>query len=442
MRRQYFDALPNANITSTVPSSRNTSRPQSAINIARRKEYSKSVALNSQQRKSHSPDAEGDATSKKRPDSAFALSRKRIAALCEQMEHEPGMKPFAEFYKWCIQKFRNLTRAWRLLDTSLNMRLTYLEFLTSLKEHGYKGDGRVIFKILDRDRSGSLSYFHFDPSGALALATIVTWAETTFGNVQDAFEKLDDDRNGKLSPEEFRRSASRHGLESEEPVTYLFQMLDLDKDHVITKKELAFLDAWGCPSWLKVKPDPEGCRTFIDHLIYKYRDNPILAWHNLDQNDQMRVSWDEFFSACRKLGLKLDEKRLSGVWRALDENLSGWVALHEFSPDAYNLLVKFKKWAEKTEGGIGKLLNKIDTSGDGLVTKKELAQIRADLDLSDQEFKMLFEGFDHEGKGVIKYSRFRYLDLWNVEEDIKEEKFWNSIWSCLTAKVDEPDASS
>lgn len=387
-------------------------------------------------------DADGNLSPRRsanKPESAFELMQRRVSKLYEKLQDQPGMKTFADFYMWCIKKFKNLTRAWRLLDASLNMKLTYLEFLTSLREHDYKGDGRQIFKILDRDRSGSLSYFHFDPSGAMALANLCMWAEEKFGSVQNAFEKIDVDRNGKLTPEEFRKAAHENGLETDEPVSYLFQMIDLDANLMITRKEVAFLDAWACPPWLKVKADHEGCNTFVQNLVAKYRDNPILAWHHLDQNDQMRVSWDEFHIACKKLSL--DAGKLAGVWRALDANLSGWVSLQEFSKEAYELLVKFKKWAEQKEGTIQKVFQQIDANSDGIVNRREFLVIRNDMDLTDDEYHTLYHGFDFDGRGVIKFSKLRYLDFWSIEEDLREEEFWNGISSCLTAKPESPAPS-
>lgn len=358
-----------------------------------------------------------------------------MTALYEKLADEPSMKPFADFYIWCIKKFKNPTRSWRTLDTSLNMKLTYLEFLTSLREHDFKGDGRVIFKILDRDRSGSLSYFHFDPSGATALAKLIIWAEEKFGSVEAAFDTLDTDKNGKLTPDEFRKAARHHGLETEEPVHYLFQMIDLDANKMITKKEVSFLDAWGCPPWLKVQPDYEGCEAFKQHLIRKYRDNAIVAWHHLDQNDMMRVSWEEFLAACKRL--KLDDSKLPAIWRALDDNLSGWISLHEFASDTYHLLVKFKKWATSKFGSIHKLCAMLDTNHDGFIARKEFMVVKSEMNLNDDEYRVLFHGLDLEGKGMIKFAKLRYIDAWNIEEDIKEEEFWQGIQSCLAIKTSD-----
>lgn len=425
LRRRYFDALPNAKITFTpefplprprIPKSQRTlQNGNTTVSNAGAKEGDKT---------------ETSTSPKKSKATTANLLQRRVSALYNQFENHPNMKQFADFYRWCIDRFKNLARCWRLLDTSLNMNLTYLEFLNSLRDNDYKGDGRQIFKILDRDRSGSLSYFHFDPGGAKALAQLRVWAEGQFGGVQQAFVVFDKDRNGSLTFQEFSQGARQYGLTTEEPIYYLFQLIDLDKNKQITKEEVAFMDAWRCPPWLKVQADHEGLQAFKENLLRKYRDNLLLAWNNIDQNDQMRVSWEEFLAACKKLNF--DEKRLPGVWRALDHNLSGWVSLHELSPDAYDILVKFKRWAHRKEGNINKLLIALDENQDGWVGRREFLRIKADLNLTDDEYHMLFHGLDSDGKGAIKISKLRFLDTWNIEEDIKDEEIWNCISQSLS----------
>merc|ERR1711871_1228172 len=186
---------------------------------------------------------------------------------------------------------------------------TYLEFLTSMRNYDFHGDARLIFKLLDRERNGNLEYYHSDPTGANELASLCMWAET-FGGIHALFDKLDRDRNGKLTLQEFKEGALAHGLKAEGGITCLFKMVDLDADHLITRAELDFLTVWHPPPWLKASPDPEGAVEFKSHLLQRYRNNGIVAWHYLDRDGQMRVSWDEFSSSCKQEGINID--RLPG----------------------------------------------------------------------------------------------------------------------------------
>merc|ERR1719443_2229559 len=78
--------------------------------------------------------------------------------------------PFMEFYKWSHKKFGSLSRCWKMLDDDCNMKITRNEFLKMTRKHEFQGDARAVFKVLDRDNTDHVSYYHFDPVGAVDLA--------------------------------------------------------------------------------------------------------------------------------------------------------------------------------------------------------------------------------------------------------------------------------
>lgn len=350
----------------------------------------------------------------------------------DAMNAIPSLEPFAVFYQWCIQRFGNLTRCWRNLDQSLNMRLTYLEFLTSLRKYEFSGDARLIFKVLDRDKVGALPYYRLDPYGAVELAQLKSWLKTTFGGVSQAFSKLDTDQNGKITTEEFRDGARRHGLQSDESLPHIVEMLDLDHDRKIDFNEMRFLDHWDCPPWLMAAPDFTGAQEFKTRLKSKYRGNAIVAWHfGLDLNHMMRISWQEFEEAGKREGIL--KTQLPGIWRALDTNLSGWLSLHEWDPDVFKLLVDFKKYCAKW-GSIKQALPKLDNNSNGAVSKKELLSSFKDMGLQEWEVDTLFTGLEQNGDGMITRQKIEYLDKWKVDEDSQEEEFWHAVGDCLQSK--------
>lgn len=359
---------------------------------------------------------------------------KRMMRLYESVAKLPGFQIFADFYMWCVQKFGNLTRCWRALDASTTMRLTFFEFALNVKKQGFTGDAKTVFKTLDRDRSGNLSFYHFDPAGARELAKLCAWVEQRFGNLQSAFKALDKDRNGKLSMSELREGFIEYGFDSPEPTSCLFAMLDSDKNKKITLKELEFLDAWKCPPWLKCQEaDHVGAQEFKRSLFKQFKDNPILAWHlGLDLNGCMRVSWEEFLIANEKLNL-VPKSRLPSIWRAMDDNQSGWLSLREFVPKTYSLLITFKTWCVSNHGSIVKAMESLDDNENGVIVRKEFYPvIKKELNLSDEESEMLFEGFDVLGDGRVQANKLRFLDRWNVEEELREEEFWDIIANAFT----------
>lgn len=365
--------------------------------------------------------------SKKQMEHAF---HEKMTRFCRTIRARSGMEPLADFYEWCVHKFKNLTRCWRLLDTNLNMKLSYVEFLMSMRHYDFHGDARLIFKLLDRERNGNLEYYHFDPSGAQGLASLGMWADEKFGGIQNLFDKLDQDRNGKLTPHEFQEGAAAHGLKAERGIRCLFQMVDLDRDHVITRKELEFLTIWPCPAWLKANPDPKSAARFKQQLFHKYANNGILAWRKLDGDGHMRVSWDQFSSSCKQEGINIDE--LAGAWRALDNNLSGWLSMHEMFPEEYKLLVRFKDHCKEVCGSVVRAL------GNHKVGRQEFTELMQPLGLEPDEEDILFDGLDIHGKGHIKAKKVQYLDVWDVEEELHEEIIWEAIFSSFQSKESSP----
>merc|ERR1719161_1049530 len=213
---------------------------------------------------------------------------------------EQKLQAFTTFMVWCLKKYKNLTRCWRLLDTHMDMKLTYMEFVKGLKDQDFPGDARQIFQILDRDRSGNWNIFHFDPQGALQLAAFVAWSNRKFGGVKEAFARLDKDRNGKLTFPEVRDGCRELGFAMEGPISYLFHVLDLDRDREVVLQELEFLDVWNIPPWMLADPDHEGAADFKRRVIAKFR-NYICAWRfGFDKDGRMRLSWHEFEMAGQK----------------------------------------------------------------------------------------------------------------------------------------------
>lgn len=371
------------------------------------------------------------------PEGRKLILESQIMMMYEKTATNPDLEPVADFYFWCIEKFNNLTRCWRSLDQSLNMRLSYLEFLTSLRKYEFTGDSRLIFKILDRDRSGALTYYHFDQNGAVELARLKSWATEKFGGVAAAFQELDTDKNGSITLEEFNEGAKIHGLHNDEPIPHVFEMLDLDHDAKVVPSELGFLDAWDCPAWLMCEPDFKGAQQLKARLMSKHKGNIIIAWHYaLDFNHMMRVSWAEFVEAGKRENIV--KERLPGIWRALDTDLSGWLSLKELDPAVHELLVKFKKYCTTyggaQQGSIRTALAIIDKTDHFAVSIKEFSRMIKAMGLNEAEIEILFNGLDLTGEGVITPHKIAYLDKWSVEADSLEDLFWDVVAQCLKAK--------
>lgn len=211
-------------------------------------------------------------------------------------------------------------------------------------------------------------------------------------------------------------------------------MLDLDYDHKVTYEEVEFLDAWHCPPWLKAQPDTQGAIDFKRSLLAKYRANAIIAWHlGIDKDGSMRVSWAELAKAISQTQY-FECERLPGVWRALDENLSGWISLREFCPESYRLLADFKTYCMSHHGSVARAFAHIDANGNRIVRRREFNAIVPDLGFTPEEADMLFEGLDLNGNGCILEAELRYLDNWAMDKDRQEEEQWAAVSQSLRTK--------
>merc|ERR1711904_524662 len=85
----------------------------------------------------------------------------------------------------------------------------------------------------------------------------------------------------------------------------------------------------------------------------------------------------EFYNACRRLKTHYV---IPAMWRAVDENLSGWVSIKESDNEAFNMLGGFKLWVKSKFKNMSKFMDAVDESKSG--------------DLSWKEFQRAFAMFD------------------------------------------------
>merc|ERR1719271_204336 len=99
----------------------------------------------------------------------------------------------------------------------------------------------------------------------------------------------------------------------------------------------------------------------------------------------MRISWDDFCHCCRRhrklaaakgltdpLGEVRTEQQIAEIWRALDDDCSGWIALKEFDPPCFHAIKDFKTWAVQEHGGCVAAMKKLDANGNGRLNTWEL----------------------------------------------------------------------
>merc|ERR1712232_738146 len=219
-----------------------------------------------------------------------------------------GDKHFVHFIEWCDKVHSNAVVVWRKLDRDQSMNLHKREFLLGLKALKYDGNADYIFNLLDRDKTGMVSFLEFVPEIALELARFRHWAVETFGSIDQMFIAMDNDGSGTVTFSEFAAGCHRRNLPAQlkDSLEAVFQVVDTDHTPgsagTITAAEIHFLSTWKPPAYLFVEPDVVAAEHFKAILVERCYGNPGVSWRrHLDKDGNMRVSYEEFIIQCRAL---------------------------------------------------------------------------------------------------------------------------------------------
>lgn len=197
--------------------------------------------------------------------------------------------------------------------------------------------------------------------------------------------------------------------------------MDRDGLGFITADELDFIEKWEPPPFLFYDPNPEATLDIKKRLCYRFGKSPLRTWFRaLDTDFSSKVCWREFYQACKKHAndLSQDVALPSGAWRDLDKDLSGWISLQEWDTLGFECLFGFKRWCVHNYGTVKDALTAMDVSGDGLVSLKELRDLKLDRDI---DLETLFAGLDFDGSTFWSLKRLRFIDDWDLEQEFNKD---------------------
>merc|ERR1712176_769564 len=180
-----------------------------------------------------------------------------------------------------------------------------------------------LWKALDSDNSGSTSLQEFDLRTAERLAKFKEFVEQLGGAVR-AFKSLDIGGSGKIGEAEFVNACQSHGFQKINKA--LFDGLAWRGNNFIIEDDLRFLDSWKCPAYLTSKANDQAAKQFKAALLKTY-GTYVKAWRTcLDVDSSNNVAWHEFHGAASRIKFNGD---IAGAWRALDNDVSGFITLSE-----------------------------------------------------------------------------------------------------------------
>merc|ERR1719188_1934224 len=194
--------------------------------------------------------------------------------------------------------------------------------------------------------------------------------------------------------------------------------LDLYNCGLLMQSDLEWLDKWPAPEWLAADPDPEAWKLLKALLVRTYK-HPLKAWRTvLDRDNSNKISWAEFRDACRKVRF---DGNIGGAWRALDEDLSGYIGMREYDPPSAELLESFKDWAETNFGSVARCFRSLDEDKSGSLTFSELKRACHKMKWKG-DVRLLFDSIDvdeggNQAKRTISVDELAFLDQWGIVKD-------------------------
>jgi len=318
----------------------------------------------------------------------------------------------SDFKRFLRRRYGHFVRAWRrVLSPDGSMVLQKNDLFKAVASIGWLGDVRLLWQAFDKDDSGTVSIEELDVHGAEILAHFHKFVKDQFGSASSAFRQLDKFNTRKLRQPEFAAAVKSHGFRH--PAKSLFHGLDLQGNRTIVEEDLLFLDRWKPPAFLVAMPNFQAAEDMKQTLL-KTCKNYLKAWrHVLDLDSSNRCNWEEFEIACRKVGFTGD---IAGAWRALDQDLSGFITLHEIDAVACETLSFFKRWAEEEFGSVRSAFGVFDSDGSNEVSYREFRRACRAYGL-DRDVHTLFYALDTERNGVLSLEEVIFLDEWEFNQD-------------------------
>jgi len=340
-----------------------------------------------------------------------------------------------EFKRFLKKRHGSYIRAWRnSLSPNDSLVLTKGQFFKSCANLGWSSRVRLLWQAFDRDDSGSVSIDELDLKSAEALARFQKFMHERFTDSAALFRALDTDVTKKVKQTDFTEKCKQHGFKY--PAKMLFHGLDRCGNRALVEEDLRFLDKWKPLPFLNAVPNHQAKEEVRRLLIDNFRTY-LKAWRRvLDHDCSNRCNWSEFQAGCKLISYEGD---IPGAWRALDEDLSGFITLHEIDEESSNALGAFRKWADAEFGGVRYAFGVFDRDGSGEVTHREFNRAcRIYGFLGD--FNTLFSALDIERNGTLTFKEMAYLDEWDFPS-LQENQNANSDMLAGVSEYTEPSGT-
>lgn len=146
-----------------------------------------------------------------------------------------------QFKTLLLKSYKNYIRAWRQgLDRDHNGHLDYDEFKLAVKDIGFAGNVRELWRQLDDNGNGVVSLWELDMPTAQLLKEFNDCAEASFGSWQITWNEVMDVRgDDRVKIADFRFGCQKMGYRGD--ISALFDLLDVDCTKFLSWAETAWI---------------------------------------------------------------------------------------------------------------------------------------------------------------------------------------------------------
>lgn len=152
-----------------------------------------------------------------------------------------------EFQELLLKQYGDFVRAWRVgLDRDRNGHMDCEEFKRAVKDVGFAGNPRALWKELDVNGNGTVSLWEVDFHSAQLLKEFADCAKTSFGSWENAWKRVFDTRfDDRVKLDVFREGCAAMGYTGS--AEQIFSLLDVDRSKFLCWEEMGWVSGTEIP---------------------------------------------------------------------------------------------------------------------------------------------------------------------------------------------------
>jgi Ca2+-binding EF-hand superfamily protein len=274
---------------------------------------------------------------------------------------------WATLKKSLIRKFGTITSAWRMcLDKNGNGKVSFTDFTKAIRDFGFQGNIRKVFKELDDDNSGIITFNEIDPEWYGRLSQFHSDITNMYTCYEDLWKELDTGAKNTVDVEDFVPWCEKIGYQGNSKALYKQLLMNKNKitlsledleakdkiiqankaDETSTRKlhrlktdtlssqDLAKFYVASRDAAQKaaqgMKMGADTWESFRNQLIRQY-GTITAAWrHGLDAKGNGKLSYIEFCKCCQNHAF---EGNIKKCFQELDDDGSGVLTFNEIDPE-------------------------------------------------------------------------------------------------------------